>query len=113
MSDVPSWTHVTAEKRSHTYSPRNHATSPVICVAPAIDTVFDGQATQRAVPVTFLYFPVSHAVQAPAGSPVKPALHVQAALEVLPAIELAPAGQEVHAPDPACEYECSGQTLQA
>jgi hypothetical protein len=54
--------------------------------------VFTSQAVHVALPVTFLYVPASHAVQAVPSAPVNPAIHVHDVLIVLPTAEKVLAG---------------------
>ena len=56
----------------------------------------------RLVPVTFLYFPPTHAVQGPPFGPVYPVLQVQLVSSVLPILALyESAGHVVHACEPS------------
>ena len=56
---------------------------------PWVDTpVWSGQFVHVAGPVSFLYVPPLHAVQAPPSGPVKLALHLQPVAALLPAVLL-------------------------
>jgi hypothetical protein len=54
------------------------------------------QAVHAADPVDALYFPATHAVQAPPAGPLHPALQVQLVKAVLPAGEMVFDGQAMH-----------------
>jgi hypothetical protein len=64
-----------------------------------------GQVRHTALPVEFLYFPVTHAEQVPPFAPVKPGLQVQAVTTVLELGEVESLGHAEHADAPtATEY---------
>jgi hypothetical protein len=66
-----------------------------------------GQVEHDALPVVFLYFPATHAVQVPPFAPVKPALQMQAVSAVLEFGEVELPGHVEHVADkylPAVQY---------
>jgi len=80
-------------------APHTHASARAL---PAGESEFAPQVVHGAVPVTFLYFPATHAAHGPPSGPLEPAAHAPAmwhvALDVAPtASEYQPALQLVHA----------------
>jgi len=75
-----------------------HTVAPATEYDPAVQVVHD------ALPVIFLYFPVTHATHEPPFGPLKPALQAQAAIAELETGEIELEGQLEHVDTPAAEY---------
>jgi hypothetical protein len=75
-----------------------HAAQVAAAVAPVVVKYFPAvQSVHTALPVAILYFPATQAVHVPPSGPVKPTLHVQAAMAELEIGELELAGHATHA----------------
>jgi len=72
----------------------------------------NAQSLQAAVPTTDLYLPISHSSQIPPLGPVKPALHLQSLIELLPASELDPAEHKVQLAEASGAYFPAPQVKQ-
>ena len=88
----------TAELALGELVPAGQATHVVAFVAPAaVEYVPVKQSVHAALPVTFLYFPATHAAQGPPSGPVNPALQptdTHALIFELPAADVEPAGHD-------------------